>query len=353
MQKSSERTTQEMVTKVGLDLGYANITLSDSMATVYREPSIALIDKESRRIIAVGDSAAEAFDGGDRTVLVRPFKNGLLFDHKITQSVISNATRALNSKERIRCVVGVPSDFQPKQEKELFAMLNAAGVSDCLAVSRAVAALIGAGYSPLMNVISVNVGASHTEVAVLCDGVITQSVSIPVGGEDFDKVVKQYVFEQGDVNVSLSVARAIKEKLGSVWMGKENESIEIEGVLSLTGNKVRMTVSSEDIVGVFEKPLYTLLREVAEVIKKIPLDHVEETFENGIILTGGGALIYGLDMMMNKVLGIPVTQPDDAIDSVAKGLARINNFIPVKGRASNKDITSQIPKIYEENKSAK
>jgi rod shape-determining protein MreB len=204
-----------------------------------------------------------------------------------------------------------------------------------------------------MSVISVNVGASRTEIAVLNGGEISQAVSVEVGGEDFDKVVKQYVFEQGDVNISLSVARAIKEKLGSVWTGREDESIEIEGVLSLTGNNVRMTVTTEDIVGVFEKPLYTLLREVADVIKKIPLDHVEKTFENGIVLSGGGALIYGLDMMMNKVLGIPVTQPADAIDSVAKGLARINNFIPVKGRAANKDITSLVSKYYEENKSIK
>ena len=340
-----------MVTKIGLDLGYANITLSDSSATVYREPSIALVDKETRRIVAVGDDAMKLTDGGEKTVLVRPFKNGLLFDRKITQSVISNAMRSIGTKERIRCTVGVSSDFQPKEEKELFSMLNTAGISDCFAVNRAVAALVGAGYSPSISVISVNVGASKTEIAVFNDGDVTQTVSLPVGGEDFDKVVKQYIFEQGDVNVSLSVARAIKEKLGSVWQGKPDESIEIEGVLSLTGNKVRMTVSSEDIVGVFEKPLYDLLRGVAEVIKKIPLDHVEKTFENGIVLTGGGAMLYGLDMMMNKVLDIPVMQPGCAIDSVAKGLARINNIIPAKGRAVCKDITSQVSKYYEESKS--
>lgn len=339
-----------MVTKIGLDLGYANITLSDSSSVVYREPSIALIDKESRRIVAVGDSASEIFDGSDKNVLVRPFKNGLLFDHKITQSVISNALRSVVSKDRIRCIVGIPSDFTPKDEKELFAMINFAGVNDCYAVNRAIAALIGAGYSPNMSVISVNIGASKTDVAVLNDGEIAQSVTLNVGGEDFDKVVKQYIFEQGDVNVSLSVARAIKEKLGSVWAGKEDESVEIEGVLSLTGNKVKMTVSTEDIVGVFEKPLYDLLRGVAEVIKKIPLDCVEKTFENGIVLTGGGALLYGLDMMMNKVLDIPVTMPRDALDCVAKGLARINNFIPVKGRASCKNITSKVSKYYEEAK---
>lgn len=343
-----------MVTKIGLDLGYANITLSDVTSGIYREPSVALIDKDTRRIISVGNSAIESAESsGDTGVLLRPFKNGLLFDHQITKSIISNAVSALLPAERIRCVVGTPSDFLPKQERELFRMLNDSGVTDCYSVNRAVAALIGAGYSPMMSVISVNIGASATEIAVFSNGTITQTYKENVGGEDFDRAVKQYIFEEGDVNVSLSVARAIKEKLGSVWKGKPSESVDIEGTLSLTGNKVRMSVTTEDIVGVFEKPLHKLIMAVATVIKKIPLDCVESTFKNGIVLTGGGSMIYGLDVMMSKVLGIAVTSPEDPIDSVAKGLSRINTFIPVKGRASNKNVTNLVAKYYENKKTSK
>ena len=217
-----------MVSKIGLDLGYANITLSDFATGIYREPAVALIDKRTRRIISVGDSAmnGEGADTGD-SMLVRPFKNGLLFDHQITQSIINNAIKAVLPADRLRCVVGVPSDFLPKQEKMLFDMLNKAGVTDCYSVNRSVAALIGAGYSPMMSVISVNIGASATEIAVLNGGVITQTAKENVGGEDFDKAVKQYIYEQGDVSVSLSVARAIKEKLGSVWSGKPSDSVDI------------------------------------------------------------------------------------------------------------------------------
>lgn len=340
-----------MVTKIGLDLGYANITLSDVSTGIFREPSVALIDKNSRSIISVGNSAVEkASSISDGGMLVRPFKNGLLFDHQITKSIIANAIKAVLPADRIRCVIGTPSDFLPKQEKELFRMLSESGVTDCFSVNRAVAALIGAGYSPMMSVISVNVGASATEIAVFSNGVITQTHREAVGGEDFDKAVKQYILEQGDVNVSLSVARAIKERLGAVWKGMESESVEIEGTLSLTGNKVRMNVTTEDIVGVFEKPLHRLLMAVASVIKKIPLDSVEDTFKNGIILTGGASLIYGLDIMMSKVLGIPVTKPDDPMDSVAKGLSRINTFIPVKGRAASKNVTNLVAKYYENKK---
>ena len=341
-----------MFTKVGLDLGYANITISDVSMGIYREPSIALINKETRRIVSVGNKAIVASENisADDSVLVRPFKNGLLFDRQITEGVLENAIGAILPAERIRCVIGVPSDILSKQERELFKMMRESGVTDCYSVNRALAALVGAGYSPLMSVISVNVGASSTEVLILHRGEIIYSAREEVGGEDFDRAVKNYILEQGDVNISLSVARAIKERLGAVWQGRESESIEIEGTLSLTGNKVRMPVTTEDIVGVFEKPVHRLLLAIADGVKKIPLDVVEEIFENGIVLTGGGSLIYGLDVMTNKVLGIPVTQPDDPMDSVAKGLSRINSYIPIRIRSNNKNITGQIAKYYESRK---
>lgn len=340
-----------MVTRIGLDLGYANITLSDVNAGVYREPAVALIDKNTRRIISVGNSALSESDNlSEQTLLVRPFKNGLLFDRQITQSIITNAVRSLPTEERVRCVIGVPSDLLPKQEREIHLMLADAGVAESYSVNRAVAALIGAGYSPKQSIVSVNVGASFTEIAVFNNGEVTYAKREAIGGEDFDKAVKQYIFEQGEVNVSLSVARAIKEKLGAVWHGKEEESVDIEGTLSLTGNKVKMTISSEDIVGVFEKPLHRLLMTVAEAIKKIPLDNIESTFKNGVVLTGGGAMIYGTDIMMSKVLGIPVYQPVDAIDSVAKGLAMINGAIPMKNRASRKNITDSIAVYFKDKK---
>lgn len=338
-----------MVTKIGLDLGYANITVSDTIAGIYREQSVALIDKDSRRIISVGNAAIEqAEELSDGALLVRPFKNGLLFDRQITQSIVSHVVGSIPESERLRCVIGIPSDLIAKQEKDIFNILGDAGIEECYAVNRAVAALIGAGGNPMQSVISVNVGASATEIAVLHNGQVSYTARELIGGEDFDKAVKQYIGEQGGVNVSISVARAIKEQLGSVWQGKEESSVEIEGTLSLTGNSVKMTISSEDIVGVFEKPLHRLLMAVAVAIKKIPLDQVEHIFKNGIVLTGGGAMIHGLDLMMSKVLGVPVRQPADPIDSVAKGLSIINAKLPVRGKSSRKNVTAQLANYYKD-----
>ena len=346
-----------MVTKIGLDLGYANITLSDVMAEIYREPSVALIYKnarpDARRVISVGSDAVnpdgETIGGADG-ILVRPFKNGILFDQQLTQEIINNAIKAVKPAENIRCVVGIPSDFLPKQEKELFAMLAEAGVDTSLSVARSVAAVIGAGYSPSISVISVNVGAQSTEIAVMHKGEVIHLSKSAIGGEDFDKAVRDYILNQGDVNISLQVARAIKERLGAVWKGKPNDSIDIEGTLSLTGNRLRMSVATEDIVGVFEPALKSLIDAIVDAIKKIPADMCGDIVENGIVLTGGGAELYGIDMLLSKVLGLPVTKPQDAIDSVAKGLSRINGFLPAKLKINNKNITNMVSKYYEGSK---
>ena len=153
--------------------------------------------------------------------------------------------------------------------------------------------------------------------------------------------------------ISLLVARTIKERLGAVWQGRESESIDIEGTLSLTGNKVKMSICTEDIVGVFEEPLRKLLEAVANAVKKVPIECVRDVFENGIILSGGASEIFGLETMMSKVFGVSVTKANSPIDSVSKGLARINTFLPVKSHSGGKNITSQLAKLYETKKTNK
>ena len=153
--------------------------------------------------------------------------------------------------------------------------------------------------------------------------------------------------------VDICKDEALKERLGTVWPGKENETLDIEGTLSLTGSRVRMTISTEDIVGVFEKPLQKLLLTISSAIKKIPLDCVNDIFENGIVLTGGAAELFGLDTMISKVLGISVTKPQNAIDAVARGLSRIHTFLPDKKNIFGKNITSQLARFYNAKKQNK
>ena len=339
-----------MVTKIGLDLGYANITISNINGDVFRESAVAIVDKNTRKTLAVGNETSE-FVPDESLMLVRPFKNGLLYSSGLTKDVIRKEIKSVNARDKIRCVVALPSDFIPKQEQEIFKMLEEAGVSESYSVNPALAAMIGAGYAPTASAVSVNFGASHTEIAVIHKGEIILTVRENIGGEDFDRAVKEYIYEQGGMTVSLLIARTIKERLGAVWQGRPSDSIEIEGVLALTGNEVKMTISDEDIVGVFERPLQKFLSVVATTVTKIPGDIAAEILKTGIILTGGAADIYGLDVMMERVFDIPVIRPYNPIDSISRGLARINTFIPVKYK-SDRNISEQISKLYE-NKNSK
>jgi len=336
-----------MVVKIGLDLGYANITLSDPTAGISRESSIALVDKATNRILALGDAALSGIDGVSG-VLVRPFKNGMLYSSDLTRAILTNAMEAFGEDADIRCLIALPSDMLPKQEKELFSMADEAGATAVYGVKRAMAALIGAGAEPTDSLISVNIGASKTDIIVLCEGEILLSACAPIGGEDFDVAVQEYILAQGDVRVSLSVAKAIKEKLGAVWPGKDAESIDIEGTLSLTGNRIHMNIATEDILGVFETPLQRILMAIAEQVKRIPMECVERVFQKGILLSGGGSLLFGLNHMIERVLDVPVMQAQDPMNCVAKGLARIHSFLPSKMRTNQKNITAQLARLYEE-----
>ncbi len=327
-----------MVTKIGLDLGYAHITMSDPVSGVNRESSIALVDRTTNRVLSLGDVALSGGEG-DGGVLVRPFKNGMLYSSDLTLSVLQSAVEALGSPEELSVVLGLPSDMLPKQEKELFSMTAEAGATSVYGVSRAMAALIGAGAEPTDSLISVNIGASKTDIVAICEGKILLSACESVGGEDFDLAVQEYIFSQGDVRVSLSVAKAIKEKLGAVWPGKNSETIDIEGTLSLTGNRIHMNIATEDILGVFENPLKKLLMAIADNVKHIPIECVERVFKKGILLSGGGALLFGLDKMIEKVLDIPVMTAYDPINCVAKGLARTHTILPKRLRINQKNIT--------------
>ncbi len=335
-----------MVTKIGLDLGYANITLSDASLEVVREPSVALLDGNTRRILSVGSVAMSTCtqDGS----LVRPLRNGILYSAEFTEQIIAKSLESLPKGADIRCAFGIGASFNSRQLTQLASILHSAGVKECFFVNRALASIVGAGFVPTMSVVSVNIGAKSTEIAILHEGKIVYSATENIGGEDFDEAVREYILKNGELNISLQDARAIKESIGAVWEGREAEPIEVTGTLALTGNRIHMSICTEDILGVFEKPLYDLLNAVAVPLRRLDAKYIDAVLENGIVLTGGGSQLFGLDKMMRNVFKLPATQMKDADDCVARGLAAIAGFLPVKTRSEGKDITAKIPELYNE-----
>ncbi len=340
-----------MVNKIGLDLGYANITISDASLEVVREPSVALLDGRTRRILSVGNAAmsTSSADGA----LVRPLKNGILYSAEFTEQIIKNTLKPFLGGADIRCVFGIGAELKPKHLSQLCAILHDAGVKDCYFVNRALAAVVGAGFIPTMSVVSVNIGARATEIAILHEGEIVYSATENIGGEDFDEAVREYILKNGELTITLQDARAIKESIGAVWDGRNAEPIEVTGTLALTGNRIHMSIATEDILGVFERPLHDLLKAIAVPMRELDPKYIDAVIENGIVLTGGGANLYGLDKMMRNVFKLPATLMKDADDCVARGLAAISGFLPVRMRSEGKDITERIPELFRQYQSEK
>ncbi len=329
-----------MITKIGVDFGAAYITLCDSACDISREHSLALIDKQNNALLALGDDTLLQNDKDG--IVVSPFSKGLAEYPEIAFRFIEDVVRAVSPADRIRALTALPSDMSLKAVKEFFTLFYDAGISEVFGIRRAYAAFLGAGGSPLGSGVSVSIGASSTDVCILHKGDILVSSRVPAGGYDFDNAVAEYVRKQADVTISNAVASSIKEKLGAVWPGRPNETVHIEGILSLTGNKVAMDIGTEDIVGVFDKPLQKILMAIADAVKRIPPEAVTDVFSTGIVLSGGGALLFGIDRMIEKVLEIPTHTVMDAETAVARGLARIHSYLPVRLRIGGKDITEKI-----------
>ncbi|GEM_PF-3503438 len=329
-----------MITKIGVDFGAAYITLCDAACDISREHSFALIDKQTNALLALGDDTLS--DNGKDGIVVSPFSKGLMEYPEITSRFIEDIVKAVSPADRIRALVALPSDMPPKAVKDFFTLFYDAGISEAFGIKRAYAAFLGAGGNPLGNAVSVNIGASSTDICVLYHGDVILANRVSAGGRDFDMAVSEYVEKQAEVSISNAVATSMKEKLGAVWPGRPSESVRIEGILSLTGNKVSMDITTEDIVGVFEKPLQKIMMAIAETVKEIPTDKITEIFETGIVLSGGGALLFGMDRMVNKVLDIPTHTVMCADTAVARGLARIHSYLPVRLRIGGKDITEKI-----------
>ncbi len=347
-----------MLFKIGIDLGYANTTLiGTATADIIRQPSVITVDNVTHRMVSLGDEAMEiAMNTEDgEALLLRPFRYGMLHSSDNTQDIIRAILKRVRrpADTKIRAIIGVPANFTAGQERHLFSIMQDCDIAECYAVKRAYSAMIGSGYAPDTSCLSVNIGALNTEICLVHKGKVVFNRTEEIGGENFDKAVQKYILEQGEVSVTLAVARAIKERIGAVWHGREAQSISISGVLALTGNTINMSISTEDILGVFEEPVSKVILAVANAVKSIPYDMVDDVFENGIVISGGGACLYGMSKMLQNVLGVKVSLSQNATDAVQRGFVKIHSYLPERMRSNCKDITTSVLKYYTKIKSKK
>jgi rod shape-determining protein MreB len=317
---------------LGIDLGTANTLVAvEGEGIVVDEPSVVALEKGSRRVLGrgtcVGKLARQMLGRTpDSITAVRPMKDGVITDFELCEAMlryfIRKATRH-GRGFRPRVVIAVPGGITPVEKRAVFNSAERAGAGRVYLIEEARAASIGAGLpisEPLASMVC-DIGGGTTEVAILSLGDVVASQSVRIAGDEMDQAVVDYVRQQFSLRIGLQSAEQIKIDIGSAFPLETELSSEVRGLDTVSGIPRKATITSEEVREALRHPLDAVLDCVKRTIEQCHPELVADLSDTGVVLTGGGALLRGLDQLLREQLGVPVRVADDPLTTVARGTA--------------------------------
>ncbi len=315
---------------MAVDLGTANTLVSvRGRGIVLIEPSVVAVEKDSKRVLAVGIEAKRMLGRTPGSIVaIRPLKDGVIADFEVTESMLRyfiNKTRVKRFpwQPKPRVVVCVPSGVTEVEKRAVFEATMQAGARQAYLIEEPMAAAIGAGLpiqEPTGNMV-VDIGGGTTEVAVISLGGIVVAQSIRIAGDEFDEAITQHVKRVYNVLIGERTAEEMKFEIGSAWPLLEEVDVEVRGRDLLTGLPRTITMESEEIREALEEPIAAIVAAVKGTLEKTPPELASDLMEYGIVLTGGGALLRGLDDRLRHETGMPVHVSGNALTNVVDGSA--------------------------------
>lgn len=326
---------------VGVDLGTASVLVFlKGKGIVLHEPSVVAIDKETDRIIAVGEEARRMLG---RTpgyiVAIRPLKDGVIADYEVTEKMLSYFIRKVVGKRLLfkpRVIVCVPTGATDVEERAVRQATLQSGARQAYLIEEPVAAAMGAGIniSEATGNMVVDIGGGTTDIAVLSLGGVVCRSSLRVGGDKFDEAVIRFVRREYNLMIGERTAEELKIRIGTAYPSarRDDEYMEIRGRDLLTGLPKTVKVTARESWLAIQEPLEAVVNSVKEVLEKTPPELAADILNNGIVMTGGGSLLYGLDTLISKQTNLPVHVADNAISCVALGTGKALQSMAVLGK---------------------
>ncbi|MGN0607297.1 MAG: rod shape-determining protein [Oscillospiraceae bacterium] len=320
-----------MFTKdIGIDLGTANTRVyMRGKGIIIREPSVVAVNTRTEKAKYVGQDAKDVIGRTPGSIIaVKPLKNGVIADFDITITMLQEFIRkalkgTLFSKARV--IVCIPSGVTPVERRAVKDTAELAGAKTVFIVEKPMAAAVGAGLpidEATGNMI-VDIGGGTTEVAVISLGGIVASCSIRIAGDEFDAAIVSFIRRKYNLLIGERTAEEIKMNIGSAYPEDEEENMEIKGRNLLNGLPENITVSSAEIRDALAEPLSKVIDAIKTTLEKTPPELSSDIISQGITLAGGGALLKGLDTLINHETGMPVYIAEFPLDCVAEGMGRI------------------------------
>lgn len=324
---------------MGIDLGTANTLVHvKGKGIVLSEPSVVAIQRDTGEVLAVGEEAKLMIGRTPGNIVaIRPLKDGVIADFDVTQAMLKYFIRkAIGNKSfiRPRVVVGVPSGVTEVEKRAVIDATIQAGAREAYLIEEPMAAAIGAGlpvHEPTGNMV-VDIGGGTTEVAVISLGGIVTSRSIRIGGDEMDEAIIQYIKRTYNLMIGERTAEEVKMSIGSAIAPAVDETMEIRGRDLVTGLPKTLTIRAHEVQRALSEPIWGIIEAVKVTLEKTPPELASDIMDRGIVMTGGGSLLRGLDTLLNKETGMPVHISEDALSCVAQGTGRALDSIELLKR---------------------
>jgi rod shape-determining protein MreB len=311
---------------VGIDLGTANVLIYvKGEGVVLDEPSVVAIEAETKKCLAVGTEAKEMLGRTPgRVQAIRPLKDGVIADFEITEVMLAHFIKQLKLKgmfSRPTILICCPSNITSVERNAIRDAAYRAGAKKVYIEEEPKVAAIGAGLDiskPTGNMV-LDVGGGTTDVAILSLGEIVTSASLKVAGDRLDKDIIKYAKDTYKLLIGDRTAELLKKQIGTAWRGSRKESMEISGRDLVTGLPHTITMSSDETELAIHDSLQNIVRACRTVLEQTPPELSADIVTRGIVLTGGGALLHGLDQLLMNELNVPVYIAENALRCVAEG----------------------------------
>lgn len=313
---------------IGIDLGTASVLVyTKGKGIVLQEPSVVAIDKNSNKILAVGEEARKMLGRTPGHITaIRPLREGVISDFNITEKMLKYFIKKAigNTIFKPRVIICVPSGVTEVEKRAVLDASNQAGGRKTYLMEEPVAAAIGAGLdiSKPSGHMVIDIGGGTADIAVISLGGIVVSRSIKIAGDKFDEAIVRYIRKKYNVMIGIRSAEDLKINIGAAFPVEEERFMDIRGRNLVTGLPKNLTISSTDMLEALEETVTAVSDAVHSVLEKTPPELAADISEKGIIMTGGGCLLSGLDKLISKRMGVLVYIADDAISCVAKGTGK-------------------------------
>lgn len=310
---------------IGIDLGTASVLVYiKGKGIVINEPSVVAIDINTNKILEVGEEARKMLGRTPGNIVaIRPLRDGVISDFDITEKMLKYFIKKAvgNSIMKPRVIICVPSGVTEVEKRAVLEASMNAGAKKTYLIEEPVAAAIGAGLDitkPSGHMI-IDMGGGTTDIAVISLGGIVVSRSIKVAGDKCDDAIVRYVRKKYNVMIGLRSAEELKMSIGAAFPADEERYMEVRGRNLVTGLPVNLTISTSDMLEALEETITSIADAVHSVLEKTPPELAADISEKGIMMTGGGCLIQGMDRLLEKRTGLIVHIAEDAVSCVAKG----------------------------------